>query len=452
MKPVEVTEIRIRQYPTKLEYFAGDYFDLSGFAANILYNNGDLLLIDDTNGGPVGWLEYVYGDGGLIYENDSEVLMEYRDIYGNKKPVNFSIDRIPVESTGIFLNAESVKTTYFVGDTFDASGLKVWLTKNNGKNEEITDYTIVETGPLTENMTSVTVEYEGYTASIRINVVPVQVTRLEIEQAPSKTEYSAGEAFDSAGMVVRAYYNNGTSEVITDFTVTPEILSENDSAVTIHYGGQSVNQAVSVAAAPIPEDAPQIVVNSVKTTAGSTVEVKIELQNNPGILGAVLGIAYDEGLELVSAEKGVALASLDFTKPGSFESPCNFTWDALEGQDTTDGVVLVLTFRVLENAMDGDKYNIYVTWVSGVDEDLNPVDMATMNGEISIISYIPGDVNGDETIDIADVILIRRYITGGYGVEVPENAADVNKDGVVDIADVILIRRYITGGYGVVLK
>lgn len=100
----------------------------------------------------------------------------------------------------------------------------------------------------------------------------------------------------------------------------------------------------------------------------------------------------------------------------------------------------------------GDKYNIYVTWVSGVDEDLNPVDMATMNGEISIISYIPGDVNGDETIDIADVILIRRYITGGYGVEVPENAADVNKDGVVDIADVILIRRYITGGYGVVLK
>ena len=75
---------------------------------------------------------------------------------------------------------------------------------------------------------------------------------------------------------------------------------------------------------------------------------------------------------------------------------------------------------------------------------------ARVNGEP--LSYIPGDVNGDETIDIADVILIRRYITGGYGVEVPENAADVNKDGVVDIADVILIRRYITGGYGVVLK
>lgn len=67
-------------------------------------------------------------------------------------------------------------------------------------------------------------------------------------------------------------------------------------------------------------------------------------------------------------------------------------------------------------------------------------------------SHTPGDVNDDGDIDVADVILIRKYITGGYEVEIIEDAADVNNDGDIDVADVILIRKYITGGYGVELK
>ena len=63
-----------------------------------------------------------------------------------------------------------------------------------------------------------------------------------------------------------------------------------------------------------------------------------------------------------------------------------------------------------------------------------------------------GDVNGDGRINGTDVTLLRRYITGGYGVSINELAADINGDGRINGTDVTLLRRYITGGYGVVIK
>lgn len=62
-----------------------------------------------------------------------------------------------------------------------------------------------------------------------------------------------------------------------------------------------------------------------------------------------------------------------------------------------------------------------------------------------------GDVNSDGAIDLKDVVLIRRFIAGGWDVELDTETADVNNDGEVDLKDVVLIRRYIAGGWDVEL-
>lgn len=67
----------------------------------------------------------------------------------------------------------------------------------------------------------------------------------------------------------------------------------------------------------------------------------------------------------------------------------------------------------------------------------------------SHIAY--GDLDGNGTINTADVVLLRRYIAGGYGVEISERAADLDGDGMLNTTDVVILRRYIAGGYGVVL-
>lgn len=66
-------------------------------------------------------------------------------------------------------------------------------------------------------------------------------------------------------------------------------------------------------------------------------------------------------------------------------------------------------------------------------------------------SYKLGDLDDDGTIDVRDVINLRRFIAGGYDVTVNENAVDINKDDSVDVRDVITLRRFIAGGYDIEL-
>ena len=59
-----------------------------------------------------------------------------------------------------------------------------------------------------------------------------------------------------------------------------------------------------------------------------------------------------------------------------------------------------------------------------------------------------GDVNGDDTVDKFDYILVKRQIMGTFTFDDAQNAAaDVNGDGVVDKFDYILIKRHIMGTY-----
>ncbi|MBQ6945699.1 MAG: bacterial Ig-like domain-containing protein [Ruminococcus sp.] len=65
---------------------------------------------------------------------------------------------------------------------------------------------------------------------------------------------------------------------------------------------------------------------------------------------------------------------------------------------------------------------------------------------------VSGDANNDGAIDLKDVVIIRRYVAGGWDVEIDASNADVNADNTVDLKDVVLIRRYIAGGWDVELK
>ena len=62
------------------------------------------------------------------------------------------------------------------------------------------------------------------------------------------------------------------------------------------------------------------------------------------------------------------------------------------------------------------------------------------------VTYTYGDVNNDESIDIADALMIARYDAGMIGLDETQVAAgDVNGDDQTDIADALMIARYDAG-------
>ncbi len=189
-----------------------------------------------------------------------------------------------------------------------------------------------------------------------------------------------------------------------------------------------------------------IVVNGVKAEAGSLVQVTIDVQNNPGIIGAVLTLDFDDALTLVAVDAGSAWNSLAFTRPAEYTNPCNFVWDGLSGADYSNGSIIVLTFLLPEDAQAGTSYSVNVSYTADnmLNADLEPMHLVVQNGEITVVEEA-GDVNGDGVIDVADVMALRRYLAGGYEIEIDLEASDMDSNGTINVADVILLRRYLVG-------
>lgn len=192
---------------------------------------------------------------------------------------------------------------------------------------------------------------------------------------------------------------------------------------------------------------PTIIVENKNSAVGSNVKVDIKIVNNPGISGAILSVKYATSLTLLSAESGASFKDLDYTEPVNFISGCSFQWDSLDATASEDGVILTLTFKVSENAKENDLLDVAVSYIKGeiYDSNLQDVDVDIVNGGISVINYIPGDVNGDKLVNGKDVTLIRRYRAGATDIEMNWDAADVNDDNAVNGKDVTLIRRYRAG-------
>ena len=121
------------------------------------------------------------------------------------------------------------------------------------------------------------------------------------------------------------------------------------------------------------------------TTAapGETVDVALRITKNPGINTFTLGFSYDTSrLNLVSVIKADAL-------PGQFTYSRKAVW--LNSEDTTyTGDALILTFKVLDNAEEGDA-SVAVTYNSGdiANYDEDDVDFELVAGKITVQSNNP---------------------------------------------------------------
>ena len=63
------------------------------------------------------------------------------------------------------------------------------------------------------------------------------------------------------------------------------------------------------------------------------------------------------------------------------------------------------------------------------------------------VSSLPGDPNGDEVIDVLDIILMVNFIMGSVEpTGQQQQAADLNQDGVIDVLDIIAVVNLIMAG------
>lgn len=76
------------------------------------------------------------------------------------------------ELTGIFIHTLPSKVVYTAGELFDSTGMKIFAKYKSGKEEEITEYGC-NGNTITPGVSTVTVEYQGFSCDLSVLVNPV---------------------------------------------------------------------------------------------------------------------------------------------------------------------------------------------------------------------------------------------------------------------------------------
>lgn len=228
VNPKVVKSISLLQKPTKLEYIEGCDLDLTGGILKVSYQSEDnyfenIPLTESMISG--------YDKNTLGYQ---VVTIDYQGYQAS-----FRVITIAKSLTEIKVTEKPNKLTYVEGDSFDATGMVVAAYYDNGASEIVTGLATVNGYSATPGTKTVTVSYEGKMDSFTVTVIEKQVVSIAVIKKPDKLHYFEDEALDRDGMVVTAYYNNGTSAAVTDYTTSMEATMPGLKTVTVSYAGQT---------------------------------------------------------------------------------------------------------------------------------------------------------------------------------------------------------------------
>lgn len=293
-----LTDITITDLPEKTAYIVGDAFDSTGLIVTANYSvSGDIEIgdydisePDMTTAGtktvtvtfgnitksfditvadeaPVS-IEFLWGSenfvvGETINPESTNILVRMNN--GKTEVINsgFTLSPTKLNTAGdqtvtvtyqglsttytvhvapLTVNSLSIKrmpkTEYFVGDSIDTTGMVLNASFNDYTEEEISSGFTCDVNTFnTAGQQKVTVTYGGCSTELYVSVYEVELTGIAVETEPAKTVYFRGDVFDPAGLTVRLYYNNSTSQVISEGfdVIAPDMNNYYSAGVTVKY-------------------------------------------------------------------------------------------------------------------------------------------------------------------------------------------------------------------------
>ena len=196
------------------------------------------------------------------------------------------------------------------------------------------------------------------------------------------------------------------------------------------------------------ESAPAFSVGTVFANPGETVQVPVNIENNPGIVACKIMVSYDRDLLTLTGAEFINLFSAGaYTQSGSLSYfPFALMWEDGTGESnhTESGTFALLTFAVSENAPGGEiEISLDFNPSNIFDVDMQNVAFQSQSGAIDVGSW---SIAEDSTlytfvsdngfnyiagIDSLDDEFISPHIqtTGGWTFEVETNSRDYESTG-----------------------
>lgn len=367
---VYVTSIAVTKLPKKQSYLQGEEFDPEGMEVTLTYNSGRTALAD-------GWqVEYDFSEPG-----QQEVT-----VYCSNQKTSFTVTVRPRSLTRIEVHSPPEKTVYIVGESLVLDGLDVWAYFDNGESEPISSYHITGYDRTQTGVQTLTVTYEGKTASFTVTVQAKSVSSIVMKSNPSKTTYLTGEALNLSGAKITVRYNNNTSE---DIAVTATMVSG--------YNANTVgSQTITV------------------TYAGKTTSFKVTVQSR--VPDGITSGTYNIGGGTIS-KIGAGTTVSQLLNGINEKAYCKvYKGNAEVSGDTPAGTGMEV--RLLDGSTVKAKVTVVVTGDTNGDGNITITDMLAVKSHLLKKSTLSGaagkaaDTSGDKAISITDFIQIKAHILG----------------------------------------
>ena len=231
------TGLAVTGAPTKTAYDVGEAFDPTGLSVTVTYaDNTTEDVTADCTFSPA-----------TMASGTTEVTITYQRAGRTLTATQAVTVR---QLSGISVATAPTKTAYYIGETFDASGMVIKATMSDGSTKTVTGWTYSPTGALTANTTAVTISYteNGVTKTTTQAITIRALVSIAITTAPTKTAYKYGEKFSSAGMAVTATYNDNSTRVVSGWTYSPTgNLTLSNTAITVSYTENGVTKTTTQA-------------------------------------------------------------------------------------------------------------------------------------------------------------------------------------------------------------
>lgn len=378
-----------------------------------------------------------------------------------------------VAVTGVKLNKSTLSMIEGNSETLTAT-----ITPTNATNNGITwtssntSVATVSNGKVTAKAAgtatiTVTTSDGGYTASCVVTVTAVDTTvsvtgvtlnKSAVSLEEGKTETLVATVAPSNATDSSVSWNSSNTGVATVVNGKVTAISAGTAVITATTtdGGYTANCTVTVTEKVIDENAPKITITDIKTMPGKEIQVTVDLANNTGFASLGIEVGYNSDIMTLTNVTSNTGVGGTFTKAQYLTvNPFNMGWDSASNI-TYNGNLATLTFTVGEDVADGI-YPITLDYYKGVngnyvdgdninyDENFEAVGFVYISGNVIVASYIPGDINGDESVDNKDATYLLRYLAGWSISGLVEDALDVDGSTSVDNKDATILLRYLAG-------
>ncbi len=203
------------------------------------------------------------------------------------------------------------------------------------------------------------------------------------------------------------------------------------------------------------EATPVITVDNAIALQGETVNIKISITDNPGILAMAFCVSYDaDALEYIDYQEG-------YLSDYNIKNHSDKGWISFVNTEKSDvsenGTMITLAFKIKDTASYGE-YEIGIlnnnpekhgdslhnSFANSSEQFIIPT---VQKGIVTVTDQMPknsGDVNDDGAIDNKDYALLMQYLNG-WDVKIVLENSDVNGDDNIDNKDYALLMQYLNG-------